>query len=346
MLSSKNKIVVACAGSRKTTMLVEKALSLSASRVLITTFTNENLSLINRYLSEKNGSVPHNITVTSWFTVLLQDGIRPYQNFVTTKGRIRGMLFDEMPQSMENASKQNADRYFLTSNNNIHSDRASDFACLCDDRSNGLVIKRLEGMYEHILIDEFQDFSGYDLDLVEKLLRSKISVMLVADPRQATFSTNRHPRNKQYRGPKIAKWIEKQQAARLVSLERLNECYRSNQMICDFADKLFPELKKTISRNSELTGHDGIFFIERTEVIGYVKQYDPIVLRYMKTTDTMNLAAANIRLSKGRTFDRVLIFPTGKWKAYLKHGDISTAGDIIALYIAVTRAKYSVAFVL
>src|SRR5579859_5431214 len=141
MLSSKNKIVVACAGSRKTTMLVEKALSLSASRVLITTFTNENLYLINRYLSEKNGSVPHNITVTSWFTVLLHDGIRPYQNFVTTKGRIRGLLFDEMPQSMKNASKQNAYRYFLTSNNNIHSDRASDFACLCDDRSNGLMIK-------------------------------------------------------------------------------------------------------------------------------------------------------------------------------------------------------------
>jgi len=117
-------------------------------------------------------------------------------------------------------------------------------------------------------------------------------------------------------------------------------------MICDFADKLFPKLHKTISRNSELTGHDGIFFIDRTEVIGYVKQYDPVVLRYMKTTDTMNLAAANIRLSKGRTFNRVLIFPTGTWKAYLKDGGILKEGSIIALYIAVTRAKYSVAFVL
>ena len=49
---------------------------------------------------------------------------------------------------------------------------------------------------------------------------------------------------------------------------------------------------------------------------------------------------------KGMTFSRTLIYPHGPLKAYLKTGDLKSAGKEIAkLYVAVTRARQSVAFV-
>jgi DNA helicase-2/ATP-dependent DNA helicase PcrA len=53
----------------------------------------------------------------------------------------------------------------------------------------------------------------------------------------------------------------------------------------------------------------------------------------------------NIGLAKGRTYDRVLIFPTKPMKEYLKTQEVAKAGDIAKLYVAVTRARFSVAFV-
>jgi hypothetical protein len=53
----------------------------------------------------------------------------------------------------------------------------------------------------------------------------------------------------------------------------------------------------------------------------------------------------NIGNSKGRTFDRVMIFPTLPMKKYLETKNLDVAGDIAKLYVAVTRARYSVAFV-
>jgi hypothetical protein len=80
MQSHKNNVIVASAGGRKTTFIVESALGQKEKRVLITTYTRENLDQINSYITARYGCVPPNIEVLSWFTFLLRDGARPYQN--------------------------------------------------------------------------------------------------------------------------------------------------------------------------------------------------------------------------------------------------------------------------
>ena len=85
--------------------------------------------------------------------------------------------------------------------------------------------------------------------------------------------------------------------------------------------------------------------VKKNEVLEYVKTHKPLVLRHNVLSDAMNLQAINIGVSKGRTYDRVLIFPTLPMKKYLESGGISAAGDLAKLYVAVTRARYSVAFV-
>ena len=343
MLSHKNKVVIASAGSRKTTFIVEAALAISNKNVLITTYTNENIDQINAYLIEKRGYVPPNITVISWFSFLLQDGVRPYQNHMTDKGRIRSINFVGRPGLY--IRKANVNSYFLTEGDNIYRDRVADFICECNNRTNGLVIKRLERIYAHVFIDEVQDFAGFDLEILEKLFNSSIATVAVGDPRQATFSTNNSSKNKQYKKSQILEWINSKQKSKLFHVEERTDCYRSNQMICDFADALFPTLPKTISKNTTATGHDGVFLIKKNEVLDYYKTHKPLVLRHDKRTITMGLHAFNIGTMKGRTFDRVLIFPTNPMKEYLATKNLSKAGDLSKLYVAVTRAKFSVAFV-
>jgi hypothetical protein len=343
--SHKNKVIVASAGSRKTTSIVEEALSLVDKKILITTYTNENLEQINSYIIKENGCVPKNINLMSWYSFLLQDGVRPYQSSVTQKARINSILFKDIPRQLKRVKKSNIDKYFLTRSNDIFRDRVSDFVCYVNNQSGGAVISRLQGIYDYIFIDEIQDLAGYDLNYLEKLFNSSINIVAVGDPRQATFSTNNSLKNKKFKKTFIFDWITQKQKEGLITVEEKNECYRCNQSICDFGDSLYPNLSKTISKNYSVTGHDGIFHLEKKDVLEYVEQYKPAILRYNKRTDTMSLQAVNIGLSKGRTYERVVIFPTKPMLAYLNTNDITKAGDISKLYVAVTRAKYSVAFV-
>ena len=61
----------------------------------------------------------------------------------------------------------------------------------------------------------------------------------------------------------------------------------------------------------------------------------------------MNLPAFNIGVTKGKTFDRVIIFPTEPFLKYLVSGNLSELAEKSksSLYVAITRARYSVAYV-
>ncbi|MHC4302804.1 MAG: P-loop NTPase family protein, partial [Planctomycetota bacterium] len=76
-----------------------------------------------------------------------------------------------------------------------------------------------------------------------------------------------------------------------------------------------------------------------------VTTYSPVVLRYDRRTKTHSYPALNFGYVKGATFDRVLIIPHGSIKKYLRSGDLDDVkGSLEKFYVAVTRARYSVAF--
>ncbi len=346
MQSTENKIVIASAGSRKTTFVVEDALSKSAnSKILILTYTIENLKQIEDYVIQRNRVVPCNITIQSWYSFLLSDGARPYQNFVYDKARIPSIYFQE-GRSAPYTKKSNIERYFFSSDGRIFTDKIAEFACQCNSKSNGLAIDRLEHIYDYIYIDEVQDLAGYDFDFLELLLLSKISVRAVGDSRQSTYFTNCSPKNSKFKGKSIINLFKYWEKLGLCNIEEKNECFRCNQMICDFADKLYPEMSKTKSLNIIITGHDGIFTVCEAELHNYIERYCPRILRDSAKTDTAGFPALNFGLSKGQNFKRVLVFPNGPIRAYLKNGDPNKLKDITKarFYVALTRARYSVAF--
>ena len=75
---SENKLIIAAAGSGKTTYLTNKALNQDGS-VLLLTYTLSNEDVIKRRLIQKVGCIPGNITIQTWFSFLLQHGVKPFQ---------------------------------------------------------------------------------------------------------------------------------------------------------------------------------------------------------------------------------------------------------------------------
>lgn len=341
-LAPSNTAILAAAGSRKTEYIVDSALAVTDGRVLITTYTNENQRQIVQRIEQKVGTMPPHITVIGWFSFLIAHCAKPYQQArVGEPLLINGLNFKG---SRNRFARKSENRYFLDSNNDLYRDGVSDFVVTLNGDTNGAVVRRLENIYAHILVDEVQDLVGYDLDVLDMLLASTVRLTLVGDPRQHTLSTNIGPRNKKYRGSGIKDWFAERSGA--CGLQTRDVSYRCNQTICDFADAIYPEMPKTRSYEVGETGHDGIFYISPKRVAEYLDEFrDVTVLRDSKRADTLGLPAMNIGVSKGSTFDRVMIFPTKPMVEYLMKRDPSKLRAPERLYVAVTRAKFSVAFV-
>lgn len=347
-----NKIVIASAGSRKTTFIVESALESSRNQsVLILAYTNNTLRQIRRYINDRVGIVPKNITIQSWHSFLFSECIKPYQNFVYSSNRIEQIFYPSNIGKFKSnrmfIKKANIQKYFLVDTKHIIAEHLSEFALMCDDQSGGLVFNRLESIYQSVYIDESQDLAGYDFQIVESLLTSEIKTTLVGDCRQATYFTNNSSKNKKFKGSNIIDLFNQWESKGLCEIIEKNECYRSNQQICDFGDLLYPELTKTKSVDVEETPHDGIFYITEDEVKDYVEKYKPVILRDTIKTKTQGYSAFNFGAIKGLSFDRVLLFPNGPIIQFLKDGnaDKLKPGTKAKFYVGITRARYSVAIV-
>jgi DNA helicase-2/ATP-dependent DNA helicase PcrA len=340
MRSTNNTAIVAAAGARKTQQVIEATLA-APGRVLVTTYTNWNLNQIRARIQSVTGIVPANIETAGWFTFLLAHGIRPYQQSILgAAGRVGGLNFvGQKPRGVPSDKPA----YFIDRNHDVYRDAAADLTCRVNKAADGAVIRRLEQIYDHIFIDEVQDLVGYDLDFLDLLFESKIAVTVVGDPRQHTFATSNVPRNKKYRGAGLINWLAER--SHICTQEHRHESHRCQQDICDFASALFPEFPPLVSAHATITGHDGIHFISSYEALAYFEEHHPQVLRWDKRAGTQGLPALNIGLSKGSTYDRVLIFPTKPMLAYIESGDLTNFKTRENLYVAVTRARYSVAFV-
>jgi len=337
----KNKIIVAAAGSGKTTCIVKEALKNAPKKTLIVTYTNKNREEIEKKIMELHGFIPNHIVVKSWYAFLLSDLIRPYQNFVYEE-RIEGVYF---PTGSINrfATKTNIKAYFLNAKNEVNKDRLSELAELIAQNSEYKSITRISELYDSIFIDEVQDMAGYDLEIFNFLMHSTINVLFVGDIRQATYATNNTNKNKKYKGINIIHYFMERTDICEVD-QSLNISHRCNQLICDFADTLFEGMASTVSTNEERTGHDGLFIVHPNDVEEYVQKYNPQCLRYDARVALPR--AINFGDSKGLTFDRVLMKPTAKMEKYLKTGELDLDETTLAkFYVAITRAKYSVGII-
>lgn len=351
-----NSLIVAAAGSGKTQKIIESALELATQgkRVLITTFTETCESEIRKRMVLNHGYIPPSITIQTWFSFLIEHGARPYLG-TTLQKDLAGLLLFNGKSGLRFVSNgrpvywgENNPSYFYTdSSGNVYSDKLAKLVIACNQMSNGNVIRRLGLCFDCILIDEIQDLAGADLDILEILFHSPIDVLLVGDPRQGTYSTHTSQKNKKYAKSGIIDFFLNTKANLIIDDKSLNISHRCNQAICDVANKLFPTMESALGGNKEITGHDGVFLIPEEKIEKYLELFNPMQLRdSVKSATHPEYAAFNFGKSKGLTFDRTLIYPSKPILNWLIDNNFELKPTARSkLYVAFTRARYSVGLV-
>ena len=352
-----NKLIIAAAGSGKTTLLIKSALKITNERTVITTFTEANEEEIKKKFYEINGCIPPNIVIQTWFSFLIQHGVKPYQNAIFDED-IKGLLLVNKKSGYKYTNRfgnpvyyaeDECLKHYMNSSNLIYSDKLSKFVVRSNERTNGLVIKRISKIYQHIFIDEVQDMAGYDLEIIKLLLKSNSNLIMVGDPRQVTYHTHDETKYKRYSEGKICDFISNECDNSNVEIDTttLNKTYRNNKEICTFANSIYPNMAPCSFFNKEKTNHDGIFFIKSEDVEKYLDVYNPMQLRdKVNVSVNENYGAMNFGDAKGLTFERVLIYPTKPMLDWIiNHNKELKFKSRSRLYVAVTRARSSVAII-
>lgn len=347
-----NTATLAVAGSRKTQSIVDAcANGPSDRRRLVLTYTLTGQRDLERRLTAVCN--PANLPdVCGWYAFLLRHWIRPFLPLKYPGRRLTGLNFDGLPAQTINGIvvASGADRY-LDRESRAYKRFLSKLAIDVAEAAAGTVITRLQRMYDEIYVDEVQDMTGYDLDILEQLLKSTSTVHLVGDLRQSVFDTNpQDPRLPEYRGLQMINWFRKQEKAGRLQINFSSITWRSIQEIATFADSLFDsswEFGATTSKQTATSAHDGVFALAPEYLDAYLDSFDPHCLRAAVTTRVPDgVDAKNFGVSKGLTHERVLIFPTEPMKQFLIKGTLLAPKSACGLYVGVTRAVHSVAFVM
>lgn len=349
-----SKLIVAGAGSGKTTWLVNEALKIVGEKVLITTFTEANERGIREKFYELHGCIPANVTIMTWFAFLLQHGVRPYQS-VVYDDKIKGMLLVNSKSGFRYKvrgksiyyGEKDVEAFYLSPSKKIYSDKIAKFVFRANEKSKGLVIDRIARIFPNFFIDEVQDMAGYDLELIKLLHEADINLLMVGDPRQVTYHTHDEAMNKKYNDGNIAGYLRDKCKSAFVDETTLSISHRNPPIICCVANSVYPNHPQVSGTQRPSTGHDGIFLVSPNDVDRYISSYNPIQLRDKRTVKVSAEAPAiNFGDAKGLTFDRVLIYPTKPMLDWIKdHSSELVPKSRARLYVAITRAKYSVAFV-
>ena len=313
MYREKNRLMVAAAGSGKTSYLVRDALQHPGDTVLITTYTEANEAEIRKKVIATCGCVPSNVRIQTWFSFLIQHGVKPFQGGMI-EADVNGLLLVNT-MSARGVGEGTPEQYYLSPNRRIYSDKLAKLVIRCNQKSGGKVFDRMSRVFSQIFIDEVQD----------------------------------EPRLKKYADGKICEFVAEQCRPLHVQVDdsTLSCSHRSHRLICELSDQLYPAMRATASTQSVVTSHDGVFLVGKKHVGGYLSQLQPTQLRPDRRVKVDSaFPVYNFGESKGLSFDRVLIYPTKDMLGWVFDRQTKLATMTRAkLYVALTRARHSVALV-
>lgn len=340
-----NRLTLAVAGSGKTRGLVEHCASLAPNRrVAVLSFTQANQAVLRARLAAVAGDQT-GIDVMGWFAFLSRHFARPFVPFKFPGRRILGFNFDGRP----NRFAKGPDR-FLDSDSSVYACELGRLAHELIEASDGSLMRRLECIYDEIVIDEVQDLSAHDWSILDVLLSSSIDITMVGDFRQAVLATNpRSAKHKEYAYAGAIEWFRERENTGLVEVSHNSITYRCRPEIAAFGDTIFGpewELPPTESKNQRETGHDGVFLVHPDNVNIYVEEFSPQCLRHSSSSGKkFDLDYMNFKVAKGTEHQRVLIVPTAGIEKFLHTGVALEPRPAATFYVAATRAFQSVAIV-
>jgi hypothetical protein len=220
-------LILAVAGSGKTTLIVDK-LNLE-ERFLLVTYTINNTRNLKEAIVTKFGYLPDNINLFSYYNFLYSFCFRPFLGY---KLKAKGIFWDFTPVFTNRLPLSNISRY-MTKGKLLYHNRIAKLL----EQENVLddINERLSKYYDHILIDEIQDFAGHDFNLLKNICQSETEIILVGDFYQHTFDTSRDGNTNANLHSDYDKYQKIFEKAKIIpDTEYLNKSYRCTKSVCQF----------------------------------------------------------------------------------------------------------------
>ncbi|MGE7689836.1 UvrD-helicase domain-containing protein [Lysinibacillus sp. NPDC097214] len=268
-----NTLIIAAAGSGKTTKLISliknKIEVLPSNKILaVITYTNAATNEIIERLGG-NSTIQSNVFIGTIHSFLLRFLIRPY-------GKILGFVSDELIITEYKIELEESKYQFVTKAN-IEA-QLSRKGIVTYDYIETLAKKIIENanVKEHfcnrikyLFVDEFQDSSNGQFEIIEKLRKEKkTQVILVGDPEQRIMGfknkIKKHPID-ELQKPNGRKYI----------LKRLKNNYRSSETIVKFINNFHSSIEQNWA-NTDIESKNAVIFISSTKVNTIIDEFNNI----------------------------------------------------------------------
>lgn len=328
------KAIFAVAGAGKTTMLVN-SLSLT-KRTLLLTYTDNNARQLSEAVVKKYGFFPDSIMVSTWFSFVLNFMIKPF--VIIPAPSISRLLFP----------KNGAPRYvkgiqrYTTDDGGVFHSRAFEFVTKYVGKDK--IRNRLQKFFDEVLIDEVQDFAGYDFDFIELLGSVDVNVVITGDFFQHTYDTSRDgSKNKNLHGDFK---VYKKRLTRFYSIDEtsLSRSYRCPAEICNFVSSSIGIKMDSASSVNDVA--PPILVLDR-QAIQSIMENDSIKKLFRQECYKYNCNSSNWGDCKGLSYDNVSVILNPKSATLFKNRRLAELSQITRnkLYVACTRTKGDLCFI-
>lgn len=323
-------IILAVAGSGKTSLIVDK-LNLDEKFLLIT-YTINNTKNLKGSIIKKFGYFPENITLYSYYNFLYSFCFRPFLGY---KIKSKGIFWDFTPNFTNRLPLNNILRY-KTKNGRLYHNR---IAKLLKQREVlGDINLRLTKYYNHLFIDEIQDFAGHDFNLLKDIAESDINIMLVGDFYQHTFDTSRDGNTNAKLHSEYNKYQKIFENFNIKpNTEYLNKSYRCTSNVCEF---ISTQIGIAIESHKEIGSN--VLFIDDKDEIEKIYNDETIVKLFYRENYKYDCFSRNWGDCKGENHyhDVCVILNKTTMDNYIK-GKLSELKPVTKnkLYVACSRAN-------
>jgi len=324
------KIILAVAGSGKTTNLIDK-LNLT-ERFYLVTYTITNASLIRLRIIKRFGYLPINILVFTYFNFLYSFCIKP---FLFYKYKLKGVYLENSPDYTNYLKNADKKKYISSSGYVYHNRLAKliEFENLIED-----VKLRLEKFCDHFYFDEVQDLGSHDFNFMLELSKSNLNFLFVGDFYQNTYVTSfdRNVNGSLYKD--YSKFLKRYREYGIdIDLNTLSNSWRCSPTICNYITE-----NLGIQISSHRTDQTQITLIEDKEILYTILKDDGIIKLVYNNASKRNFRAKNWGECKGEDdfIDTCIIMNVTTFNLY-KKGTLSMLANRTKnkLYVALSRTR-------
>ena len=355
------RVMLAAAGAGKTyTICREIRIN---EKNLILAFTHENIKNIHRELIVAHGKIPELTTVMTFDSFVYRLLVSPYEpsilrHYDTENTRTKGITLRQPPSIRVKNNKgelvynhlyvkDNTFAHYITKSGQYYNAYTTKLIMSVKENNQSLinrVAKTLNLFFDHILIDEFQDFRLHDYDVILGLVKNIDNILLVGDYYQHSVSAINNTgrpfvlgRGKSKREVTYEQFVEELKRKNIdVDDTTLQNSRRCPQDICDFVRE---KLKINIAADNDNQGK--VHWIADTDA-DTILSNDKIVKLVWENASTYTFPSQNWSYSKGNTLNSVCVILTDKLSSL---SDVSFDVTKVAkstlnkLYVALTRTK-------